>query len=52
MVDDDPDDQEIFLMCLKNVSVAITCLTANNGIEALSLLNADERIFRHLFFLM
>ena len=38
LVDDDPDDQEVFLMTLEKINKNIECLTANNGVEALSLL--------------
>ncbi|HEY0743325.1 MAG TPA: hypothetical protein VGD40_17780 [Chryseosolibacter sp.] len=37
-VDDDIDDQDIFIEVLKEVQPSITCVVASNGIEALELL--------------
>lgn len=42
IIDDDQDDQEIFLMCLEDVSKDISCTTRNNGVEALAMLTADS----------
>lgn len=39
LVDDDADDQEIFLIALKEVDDSIVCVTATDGMEALSKLN-------------
>ena len=38
LVDDDPDDQEIFAMAVEAVSSAITCHYADDGIKALEML--------------
>jgi CheY-like chemotaxis protein len=38
LVDDDPDDLEIFISAFKEIQPAIICLTANNGVEALDYL--------------
>jgi CheY-like chemotaxis protein len=35
LVDDDLDDQEIFKTALSEVSQAVTCFTAGNGVDAL-----------------
>jgi CheY-like chemotaxis protein len=35
LIDDDIDDQEIFIMALKDIGKAIQCVTANDGKEAL-----------------
>jgi CheY-like chemotaxis protein len=51
IIDDDPDDQEIFLMCLRKVSTNIDCLTANNGVEALSILKSNESYIPDYIFL-
>ncbi len=51
IIDDDPDDQEIFLMCLKKVNANIHCLTANDGVEALSMLKSNEKYIPHYIFL-
>ena len=37
IVDDDIDDQEVFLLCVKQVIKDVICLTANSGVEALSI---------------
>ena len=42
LIDDDLDDQEIFLMALKEVDENIQGLVANNGVEALAKLSADR----------
>ena len=42
IIDDDLDDQEIFLLILNNVNPAIKCFTADNGLEGLQLL--EEKI--------
>jgi CheY-like chemotaxis protein len=41
IIDDDTDDQEIFLMCVKQVHSGVDYLTADNGVEALDLLEAN-----------
>jgi len=41
IIDDDQDDQEIFLMCLRKIDKDIECTTANNGVEAIALLMSD-----------
>jgi CheY-like chemotaxis protein len=51
IIDDDPDDQEIFLMCLKNVIKDIDCLTADDGIEAISMLTSTEEYTPDYIFL-
>ena len=40
IIDDDQDDQEIFVMCVANVSDCINCTTANNGVNAIAMLNS------------
>jgi len=51
LVDDDPDDQEVFLMTLEKINKNIECLTANNGVEALSLLTSQETFIPDYIFL-
>ena len=41
IIDDDQDDQEIFLMCLNKVDNNISCLTSNNGVDAIALLQSN-----------
>jgi CheY-like chemotaxis protein len=38
LVDDDPDDLEIFISAFKEIQPGIICLTANNGVQALDYL--------------
>ena len=38
LVDDDPDDQVLFVDALERIDPSITCLKANDGYEALSIL--------------
>ncbi|HKR06780.1 MAG TPA: response regulator [Bacteroidia bacterium] len=38
LVDDDLDDQEIFLDILKQIEPALECTVANNGLEAIEIL--------------
>ena len=42
LVDDDIDDQEIFLMTVDALNAAISCSTASNGEDALRILNNPE----------
>src|SRR5215218_529939 len=42
LVDDDIDDQEIFLMALETVSPAVSCTIAGSGHEALKKLNEQQ----------
>ena len=51
IIDDDPDDQEIFLMCIRKISQDVICLTSNSGVEALALLNANEDYIPDFIFL-
>jgi CheY-like chemotaxis protein len=41
LVDDDPEDRELFLEVLKEIDPRVTCITAANGEEALRLLSVD-----------
>ena len=42
LIDDDVDDQEIFLSVMENVAPAVRCVTAMNGQEAISKLSSEE----------
>lgn len=42
LIDDDADDQEIFLSVLEKVAPAIRCYTASNGQEAIEKLIKEE----------
>ena len=51
IIDDDSDDQEIFLMCLKSVSEDIVCRTANNGIDAIDMFESQTGYIPDYIFL-
>ncbi|MEO6915939.1 MAG: response regulator [Chitinophagaceae bacterium] len=42
LVDDDPDDQEIFAMAVEAVNAAVTCHYADDGIKALEMLSSTQ----------
>lgn len=42
LVDDDPDDQEIFAMAVEAVNSAVTCHYADDGIKALEMLSSSQ----------
>lgn len=42
LIDDDVDDQEIFTLVLKSVYPSMKCIVANDGIEAIVKLTAEE----------
>ena len=42
LIDDDVDDQEIFLSVLEEITPSIQCITATNGQEALQKLTSHE----------
>ncbi|WP_428657322.1 response regulator [Runella sp.] len=51
LIDDDTDDQEIFLIALEGISETIECKYANDGIRALEKLNVDESFVPDYIFL-
>jgi CheY-like chemotaxis protein len=51
LVDDDTDDLEIFAMAVAETGQSITCMTANDGFDALRLLNQDETFIPDFIFL-
>lgn len=42
LIDDDKDDQEIFKLALQDINKHIECLTVDNGIEGLQMLQSNE----------
>jgi len=42
LIDDDEDDQEIFITALEKVDLSISCITLDNAREALQLLNTGK----------
>jgi CheY-like chemotaxis protein len=51
LIDDDLDDQEIFIMCIEKISNNIKCTTANDGVEGLALLNSKTDYIPDFIFL-
>lgn len=49
LVDDDPDDQEVFITALNEVSGSVVCLVAADGDRALELLHSDETVPDYIF---
>lgn len=49
LVDDDPDDQEVFLTALSDVSSSALCLVAPDGDRALELLYNEETMPDYIF---
>jgi len=51
IIDDDPDDREIFMMCVNKISDTIDCVTAKNGVDALELLENKTDLTPDFIFL-
>lgn len=51
LIDDDADDQEIFGQALESTGKSIRCTFANDGVEALEKLNADESFIPDFIFI-
>jgi len=51
LIDDDYDDQEIFMLALNTIGEDINCITANDGIEALNKLQIDTDFTPDFIFL-
>jgi DNA-binding response OmpR family regulator len=51
LIDDDEDDQEIFTLALNNIDEAISCVTANDGIDALNKLSLNDNFTPDFIFL-
>ena len=51
LVDDDKDDHEFFKYALRKIDPKINCATANNGVEALELMGANESFVPDFIFL-
>ena len=49
IIDDDRDDQDIFLLCLESINAEIDCLTIDNGTDAISLLKPGDYIPDYIF---
>ena len=51
LIDDDLDDQEIFFMALQDAYDTISCVCANDGVQALEKLNTDQAFVPHFIFI-
>ena len=49
LVDDDRDDQEIFLMALQKADATMTCCVANDGVEGVKTLSDFSYTPRYIF---
>lgn len=41
LIDDDEDDREIFILALQKANAQFSCISANSGQEAITILSAD-----------
>jgi len=51
IVDDDPDDRELFMEAVREVDESIECFTAKNGLQALEILRDLNQQLPDLIFL-
>src|SRR5258708_2806892 len=51
LIDDDADDQEIFLMAMKRAYPFAECVFANDGIYALEKFRTDSSFLPHIIFI-
>jgi CheY-like chemotaxis protein len=51
LIDDDKDDQEIFMLALEDMNINVACVTANDGNEALNKFAQDETFLPDYIFL-
>lgn len=51
LIDDDPDDREIFALALEEADKEYKCVTASNGIDAIKKLHDDHSFVPDLIFL-
>ena len=51
LVEDDIDDQELFKIALRSVKERVTCIVANNGIEALQQIAVEKELVPDIIFL-
>jgi CheY-like chemotaxis protein len=49
VIEDDPDDQEIFSMALEKINPSMQCCFANDGIEAMEKLNTGNFVPDYIF---
>lgn len=51
LIDDDPDDREIFVMALENAAESYKCIETTNGRHALEAINSDESLIPDFVFI-
>lgn len=51
LIDDDPDDREIFALALHDVNKLYKCITAENGVDALEKFKKDQAFIPDFIFL-
>jgi CheY-like chemotaxis protein len=51
LIDDDLDDQEIFLLALQDIEPSVECVVANDGFQALELLQQDQSFIPDYIFI-
>ena len=51
LVDDDPDDQEIFCLALQEIGKNLECIIANGGNQALEMLNSNKALIPDFIFI-
>jgi CheY-like chemotaxis protein len=51
LVDDDPEDQEIFSMILEQITAKVRFLCSDNGVNALKLLTAEQDLSPEIIFM-
>ena len=51
LIEDDQDDQEVFLLCLEDIRPDVDCVVMNNGEEALKKLQNDLDFVPEVIFL-
>ena len=49
LVEDDEEDQEIFLLALKHVNESVSCMIAGNGMEAIEKLTSTDQVVDIIF---
>ena len=51
LIEDDPDDQEIFLICLEEIRPDVECVVMNNGVDALRKFQTEKTFKPDVIFL-
>src|SRR5688572_28383089 len=51
LIDDDIDDREIFALALEDLGLNCSLLTAKNGVDALTLLRANQSLIPEFIFI-